>query len=164
MNCAYHPTAEAVAACANCGREICPECQVTAGARSYCKPCAGRLAIAAAPAPSNTSGIGGGVSIPAEATRWNWGALLLTPVWSIFNHVWIELLSLIEPIGFIVSIIVALKGSEWAWRSRRWDSIEHFKRTQRAWAVWGLVITFLGLAIFILFVALGAMADTTRWL
>jgi Cytochrome oxidase complex assembly protein 1 len=27
-----------------------------------------------------------------------------------------------------------------AWRNGRWDSVDHFRRVQRKWAIWGLVI------------------------
>jgi hypothetical protein len=37
-------------------------------------------------------------------------------------------------------LVLGAKGSAWAWRNGRWDSVEHFKRVQRKWAIWGLVI------------------------
>ena len=160
MNCAYHPTVEAVAACVNCGRLVCAECKVVLGGKIYCNPCADKVFVARPPFEANTSGMGGGVYIPPEATRWNWGAVLLTPIWSIFNHVWIGLLSLIEPLGIIVSIILALKGSEWAWRSKRWDSVEHFKRTQRTWAVWGVVVTIVSFVIMVIGLIVAVMEET----
>ena len=33
--------------------------------------------------------------------------------------------------------VLGAKGSAWAWRNGRWDSVEHFKRVQRKWAIWG---------------------------
>jgi hypothetical protein len=40
------------------------------------------------------------------------------------------------------------KGSRWAWRNGRWDSLEHFKRVQRLWAIWGVVIWISSIALF----------------
>jgi tripartite-type tricarboxylate transporter receptor subunit TctC len=34
-------------------------------------------------------------------------------------------------ISIIIAVILLVKGNKWAWQSRRWDSIEHFKRTQK---------------------------------
>ena len=36
--------------------------------------------------------------------------------------------------------MLGAKGSRWAWRNGRWESVEHFKRVQRLWAIWGAVI------------------------
>ena len=37
-------------------------------------------------------------------------------------------------------VVLGLRGSRWAWRNGRWDSVAHFKRVQRLWAIWGLII------------------------
>jgi hypothetical protein len=37
-------------------------------------------------------------------------------------------------------LVLGAKGSTWAWRNGRWDSVEHFKRVQRRWAIWGAII------------------------
>jgi hypothetical protein len=78
--------------------------------------------------------------IPAEIRRWNWGAFLLNWIWGIGNQTYIALLALIPGFGFIWMLVLGAKGSAWAWRNGRWDSVEHFKRVQRKWAIWGLVV------------------------
>ena len=35
--------------------------------------------------------------------------------------------------------VLGAKGSRWA-AYGRWDSVEHFKRVQRLWAIWGIMI------------------------
>ena len=49
-----------------------------------------------------------------------------------------------------------VQGNEWAWKSKRWDSIEHFKRTQKKWRNWGIVIFVIygipGFIVFLLFI------------
>ena len=40
MNCHYHPDRDAVGACVNCGRLVCPECKTVLGGRVHCNPCA----------------------------------------------------------------------------------------------------------------------------
>lgn len=88
----------------------------------------------------NTSGQGKEAVVPPEIKRWNWGAFLLSLFWVIGNRVWIGLLILVPFIGFVMPIILGIKGNEWAWRSRRFESIRHFKRVQSAWAKWSLGI------------------------
>jgi hypothetical protein len=102
------------------------------------------------PASENTSGQGKLAVVPREVAGWNWGAFLLSFIWSIGNNVWIGLLSLIPYAGIIMFIVLGVKGNEWAWQNKRWDSIEHFKRTQRKWRNWGLALLAIGLSIWFL--------------
>ena len=85
--------------------------------------------------------------IPAEIKRWNWGAFLLNWIWGIGNQTYIALLALIPGFGFIWMLVLGAKGSAWAWRNGRWDSVEHFKRVQRRWAIWGAIIWLGVLAV-----------------
>jgi hypothetical protein len=93
----------------------------------------------------NTSGQGQSAVLPDELKGWNWGAFLLTWIWGISNEVWLALLALIPlpMIRLVMAIILGIKGNEWAWQSKKWDSIEHFRRTQRIWLIWGIVALFL---------------------
>jgi hypothetical protein len=43
--------------------------------------------------------------------------------------------------------VLGAKGSGWAWRNGRWDSLEHFKRVQRLWAIWGAVIWIVAIVL-----------------
>jgi len=88
----------------------------------------------------NTSGQGSLAVIPREIGGWNWGAFLLNWIWAIGNSVWIGLLGLIPLVSFVMSFVLGAMGNEWAWRYKRWDSVEHFKRTQRTWTKWGIII------------------------
>lgn len=78
--------------------------------------------------------------IPPEIDRWNWGAFLLNWIWGIGNNTFIALLTLIPIVGLVMPFVLGAKGSRWAWRNGRWDSVEHFKRVQRKWAIWGAVV------------------------
>ena len=80
------------------------------------------------------------IPIPPEIDRWNWGAFLLNWIWGIGNNTFIALLALIPLVGFVMMFVLGAKGSRWAWRNGRWDSVEHFKRVQRLWAIWGAVV------------------------
>jgi Cytochrome oxidase complex assembly protein 1 len=86
--------------------------------------------------------------IPPEIDRWNWGAFLLNWIWGVGNNTFIALLTLIPIVGLVMLFVLGAKGSRWAWRNGRWDSVEHFKRVQRLWAIWGVIIWFGGIALF----------------
>ena len=90
------------------------------------------------PAVENTSGQGKTAVVPDEVKGWNWGAFLLSVIWGIGNNVWIALLEFIPYLGVIMPFVLGVKGNEWAWRNKKWDSVEHFKRTQRTWTKWGV--------------------------
>ena len=86
---------------------------------------------------------------PPEIDRWNWGAFLLTWIWGVGNNTFIALLALIPIFGqLVMPFVLGAKGSRWAWRNGRWDSVEHFKRVQRQWAIWGALIWLGGIALF----------------
>ncbi len=161
-SCAYHPEREAVGVCVNCGRLICPECKIALGEKLYCNPCADKMftrkAETSVLGAENTSGQGSLAVIPQEIRGWNWGAFILTWLWGISNKVWISLLSAIPYVGVIMAIMLGVKGNEWAWRNKRWDSIQHFKSTQKKWSIAGVVILAIGLAIGISAILLNTCA------
>jgi serine/threonine protein kinase len=84
------------------------------------------------------------IPIPEEIQGWNWGAFLMPWLWPFTNHVWIGLLAFVPQVGWLMALALGSRGNEWAWKSRRWRSIEHFKAHQRGWAIAGL---FLGLPL-----------------
>jgi hypothetical protein len=91
----------------------------------------------------NTSGQGKAAAIPPGVDRWNWGAFLLHWIWGVGNSTFIALLMFVPPLTFVMPFVLGAKGSIWAWRNRRWDSVEHFRRVQRKWAIWAVVVYLL---------------------
>jgi hypothetical protein len=87
-------------------------------------------------------------AVPAEIDRWNWGAFLLNWIWGVGNNTFIALLTLVPFVGLVMPFVLGAKGSAWAWRNGRWDSIAHFKRVQRLWAIWGAVLWLGGIVFF----------------
>ncbi|AUT03910.1 serine/threonine protein kinase [Nostoc sp. CENA543] len=104
--------------------------------------------------PANNSGCGRifdeSIPVPQEIKGWNWGAFLLGVFWSIGNKVWIGLLCFVPYVGFIMAIVLGIKGNEWAWKSKRWASIEAFKANQRTWAIVGISLTVVSVIIVFL--------------
>ena len=86
--------------------------------------------------------------IPPELDRWNWGAFLLSWIWGIGNNTYIALLTLVPVFGLAMPFVLGAKGSRWAWRNGRWDSVEHFKRVQRGWAKWGVIVWLAAIVVF----------------
>lgn len=106
---------------------------------------------------ANTSGQGANAVVPAEIQGLNWGAFLLNWIWGIGNSTWIALLCFIPVVNIIMAFALLFKGNEWAWRNKQWQSVEHFKATQRKWAIAGLAILVLGVVLGCLFGGLGAI-------
>ena len=106
----------------------------------------------------NNSGQGGlfdsSVPVPEEIRGWNWGAFLLAPLWTFRNRVGIGLLAWVPIVGFWMAIALGVKGNEWAWKSRKWQSIEQFKAHQKRWAIAGIV---LGISINLIFWHIGIL-------
>jgi Cytochrome oxidase complex assembly protein 1 len=88
-------------------------------------------------------------SIPPEIDRWNWGAFLLNWIWGIGNNTFIALLTLIPLFGLIMPFVLGAKGSRWAWRNGRWDSVDHFRRVQRRRAIWGAIIWIAAIVLLV---------------
>jgi hypothetical protein len=105
----------------------------------------------------NTSGQGKDAVIPEEIKGWNWGAMMMNWVWGLFNGTFIALLMFVPFVNFVMFFILGAKGNEWAWRNKKWDSVEHFKSVQRKWAIAGLIILVVGV---VLGAAGGMMAPT----
>jgi len=101
-------------------------------------------------AAENTSGQGSAAVVPEEIKEWNWGAFFLTWIWGIGNKVWLALIALapLPFMGLAMGIVLGIKGSEWAWQYKKWDSIEEFRHRQRIWMYWGIA-AFLAPFVFI---------------
>lgn len=89
--------------------------------------------------------------LPQELQGYNWGALLLGPIWGVGNRTWVATILFaiwfipIPAIGLPLYVFGALylgsHANRWAWRSKKWMSIEHFRRTQQNWVFWGFIVS-----------------------
>ena len=135
-------------AAVNSRNEIpCPRCQLPVKKeRQYCPHC--NLEIGT----HNTSGTGYSAVVPDEIKGLNWGAFFIPVVWGVFHKVWLSVLCLVPIAGLILPFFLLVKGNDWAWQSKHWDSIEQFKRTQKKWMYWGIAAS---LAPFVLILGIG---------
>jgi len=131
--------------CPNCGKEV-------GAGFMFCPECGQRLKVGVT--PENTSGQGKLATVPEEVKGWSWGAFCLTWIWGICNSVWIALLCLIPFFNIAWAIVLGVQGNEWAWRNKKWDSIEHFKSTQRSWNIAGIVVFAISIVAIATYIAI----------
>lgn len=112
----------------------------------------------------NTSGQGSAAIVPSEIQGgFNWGAFLLNWIWTIGNTscgfaVLSTVLSFIPLVGLGWAIYLGIKGNELAWQSKRWNSVEHFRSTQRTWTRVGIAVVLVSILITCACVGLGGLA------
>jgi hypothetical protein len=124
--------------CPNCGKEV-------SEGGSFCPDCGQRLKVGVT--PENTSGQGKLAIVPKEVKGWSWGAFVLTWIWGVCNGVLISLLCLIPFFGFAWAIVLGVQGNEWAWRNKKWDSIDQFKNTQGKWNIAGIIVFVISIVV-----------------
>ncbi|HXG24781.1 MAG TPA: hypothetical protein VNJ09_09520 [Chthonomonadales bacterium] len=124
----------------------------------------------------NTSGMRS--SVPQEIQGgWNWGGCLLgwiwcfamrLPVWgalSLLSNLISIFFGLFNLVNFALAIVFGIKGNEWAWQNRRFESVEHFRKVQRIWMIWGIVITLFFIVFWVMIVlfVVGAVIAAQPW-
>ncbi len=91
--------------------------------------------------------------LPDELRGLNWGALMMNFVWGLAMRVPWTWLHLVPFVGWVMPLVFWVRGNEWAWRFRQWESIEHFRRVQRKWEIAGVIFVVLNLIVAILLAA-----------
>ncbi len=113
----------------------------------------------------NDSGSGESAIVPPGIGNWNWGAFFLPVFWGFAHNqngraCAIFLTQFIPYVGWLITIVLtvmmAMEGNALAWKHRRWNDVEHLKKTQKIWLFWGLgVIVAVGLIVVVLLSILG---------
>lgn len=123
----------------------------------------------------NTSGQGSTAEVPAELKCFNWGAFCLNWIWGVFNKSYLTLTIFASIIAAFIPFIGAfvplglciwfgLKGNEWAWQNKQWESVEQFNSVQKKWAIAGIILFALSIISTILAMVLifGVAALSTK--
>lgn len=116
---------------------------------------------------------------PLSLSKWSWGAYCLSWIWGFFNGCWWMFLVKFgicllyaffywSPLSTLfigildlgTSILFGLKGTEWAWNNRSWDSISNFHHTQNIWNKVGLSLFIAGMVITLIVVVFTLTAIT----
>ena len=112
------------------------------------------------------------VELPEEiAKKFNWGAFLLTWIWGLGNKAYITLtiflVSLIPFVNIIatlgMSIWFGIRGNEWAWQNKKFNSIEDFEKYQKKWTIAGVIVTavIILLSLLLYLVAFTLLSTST---
>ena len=101
----------------------------------------------------NTSGQGEQATLPPELSGWNWGAFLLNWIWGIGNNSFLTFLMFVPCVNIAVPFVCGAKGNEWAWKNKRWESIQEFRRVQKKWTMAGLVVIVAAFVLIFVFLA-----------
>ena len=124
------------------------------------------------PQPQTRNVQSGTYDAPPQVQGWNWGAFLLNWIWGLFNltagkaalGVLIVFLGafLAGIPGLIWAIVLGIKGNEWAWQEKRWQSVQHFQSTQRKWAWASLIVLIASVVVSVVAVVLlGLLGGTS---
>jgi len=100
-------------------------------------------------------------ALPDQLRGWSWGAFTFTWIWGIFNSTWMAFLAFIPFFNIVWVFVLGAKGKEWAWKNRKWESAERFKKTQRTWDKWGIALFIIGIIIFVLYIVIAAILIAT---
>lgn len=115
--------------------------------------------------PPNDSGQPDAV-LPPELRGFSWGGFWGSWVWAAFNGVWPGLLGLVPCVGFLMRFVLGFNGKEWAWRSKKWSSVEEFRRMQKVQILPGICLSLFGWLIGAAFIypIFGRIGDSERHL
>ena len=127
--------------CPKCGKEVGEDAK-------FCPQCGYNLKVEVA--QENTSGQGESAIVPEEVKGWSWGGFILTWIWGVCNGVLISLLCFIPVFGIVWAFVLGAKGKEWAWRNKKWGSVEDFKNTQRPWDIAGIVLFAISMVALVI--------------
>ena len=97
---------------------------------------------------------------PQELKGWSWGAFMFGWIWGVFNNVWLSFLVFIPIFHWFWVIVLGIKGKEWAWEQRQWESVEEFKRVQKKWNWWGLGFFLFNILIIFWIVIAGSIGSS----
>ena len=91
------------------------------------------------------------IAVPAAAKKWNWGAFFMTWIWGLGNKTYIALLGLIPVVNLVMAFVLGAKANQWAWKNKKWESVDQFTRIQGLWTAFGVGL-FAGCAVTMILV------------
>jgi len=148
-------------ACPTCGRPLA----VPGGACPHCAPATGP-ALPSGNDPALLGQVGG----------WSWGAFALSWIWAFAHRLpgWgagilvLSIVSVVPLVGVLaavaclaLSIYLGVVGNRLAWTNRPYQGIEHFRATERVWAIWGIVLFVIGIVVGVIAAAGAVIATVT---
>lgn len=125
-----------------------------------------------------------------ELKSFNWGAFGFGWIWGIFNSVYnkhLILFSIIVCVLWIFGILRSLgdlpiignpirifiifgpliyfgiKGNEWAWSTQKWKDIIDFKKAQKKWALWTIILYSVMAIVTVLLISINLYAKNNAY-
>lgn len=90
----------------------------------------------------NTSGMGSGHPLPPETQNMNLGGCLPCGIFAFANGaaMW-GIIVLVAScfVGSLANLVLLIKGNEFAWQNRRFNSRQEYNETMNAWNYWGKI-------------------------
>lgn len=104
-------------------------------------------------------------SIPPKLDKWSWGAFFMNWIWGLGNSTYIALLMFVPFVNIIMFFVLGAKGNKWAWKNRLWEDEVHFVKTQRKWAIAGVIcwLTFPLLIAGLVFGIMGTLNGSAAY-
>lgn len=114
----------------------------------------------------NNSGQGAGTPVlDIVKKHFNFAAFIFNWIWGVANNTYIPLLIIPAALLYFIPIIgpllvigiqiwFGIKGNEWAWQNKQWDSVEDFLRVQKRWNIAGYIFFFVPAVIGSIIVSL----------
>jgi len=73
--------------------------------------------------------------LPRELQGFSWAAFLWGGVWAAAYRVWIGLFAFVPVFGFIMNVMLGIRGAQWAYLNGAIPDVARFKRAQRTWVI-----------------------------
>ncbi len=86
-------------------------------------------------------GVSGDGQLPAELRGFSWAAFLWGGIWALAYGVWIGVLAFVPFFGFIMNVVLGVKGAEWAYRKGAIPDLAKYKKAQQTWVIVWAVLT-----------------------
>ncbi len=83
--------------------------------------------------------------------KWNWGAFLLAPIWTLANKLekW-TILCFVPGVNIFVIFYLGQNGNRLAFEKSAIGSVDDFMTVQKDWGRWGVRLLWLGLIVGLL--------------
>ena len=79
-------------------------------------------------------------ALPEELRGFSWAAFLWGGIWVLVYRVWIGLFAFVPILGFIMRVVLAVRGVEWAYRKGSIPDVTRFESAQRNRVIAGIVM------------------------
>lgn len=91
------------------------------------------------------------VSSSPDLAKWNWGAFGIYPIWGFANGCWWAIFVSMCFGWFwpLPNILFGVYGNRLSWTNKHWNSVSEFEQSQKDWAVWGIILSCIGLFVWL---------------